>query len=621
MNLRERLATKVAANKLVILAGVLDLFLTVILIPTSVFPYAFDKNTPVALIILSITAVIYGAIILYRRQHYVFSGKIIWVIWLTFAALFTSALLSQDFIGSLTGDTGRFTGVISALCLIIVAIFHTGFSFQQFKRLLTLYVGVIAITQIIGILHYFKVFDLPGGEGMVSTFGNLDFYAAYLGTTFPLLVFLFLSARRNRRIFLTVVAIGSIYCIVLAGALQAYVDLAIAAFFIALFALRKLFPRKWLVFLGDLSLNVKTFAVTLLIIIWAEVIFLMPFLGSSIPVLGSDDQVQIRGEFWLAGISQFGASPLFGVGPDQYGNHYEEFRTLDSAQSLQTVLANDAHSATVQTVATLGFVGTTLLTLLLAYLIRSLFIAVQKHPRRLRELLALALFFFIYFTNAAISPITLPHKYLFWAAAGFVIGLVYRNTNSPVKSPKSKIALQTYIGASLIPIIFVASNFGFAQFRYLNWIEEFASNDATRVVNAEYSRYIPCAMYYNTLAKVINNQGNEALESFSKNQLKGNFRCVDAQINLAKLSYNKGDIEAMRGYVYELIELAPSRREVLTLARVYATKAGDKHLMTKVENQSGKLGIFSIPVVPQGSEEPATSSSSANSDSASSADK
>jgi O-antigen ligase len=621
MTSRTFVANRILTNRLIILTGVLDLFLTVILVPTGIFPHAFDKNTPIQFMLLATIATIFGFVIIYRSRHFAFNGKIIWVLWLTLITLFTSALLSQDFIGSLTGDTGRFTGVISTLCLVIVAIFHAGFSIQQFKRLATLYVFVIGITQVIGILHFYKVFDLPGGVGMVSTFGNLDFFAAYLGTTFPLLIFLMLSAKRNRRIVLVLISLGSISCIVLAGALQAYVDLAIAAFFVALFALRKLFPRRWLDFLTDLSLNVKTFALTLFIIIWAEVIFLMPFLGSSIPVLGSDDQVQIRGEFWLAGISQFIASPLFGVGPDQYGNHYEEFRTLDSAQSLQTVLANDAHSATVQTVATLGLVGTTLLTLLLAYLVRSLLIVAQRHPRRRRELLGLALFFFIYFTNAAISPITLPNKYLFWSVAGFVIGLVYRNTKNPANSLKSKFALHSYIGVSLIPIIFVAANFGFAQFRYLNWIEEFASSDATRVVNAEYSRYIPCAMYYNTLAKVINSQGNEALENFSKNQLKGNFRCVDAQINLAKLSYNKGDIEAMRGYVYELIELAPSREEVLTLARVYATKAGDKHLMTKVENQSGKFGILSIPVRPQGSEEPATSNGSDNSDSPSSADK
>ena len=318
----------------------------------------------------------------------------------------------------------------------------------------------------------------------------------------------------------------------------------------------------------------------------------MPFIGKDIPVLGNDVQVQIRGEFWLAGISQFGSSPLFGVGPDQYGNYYESFRTLDSAQNLQTVLANDAHSAPVQTVATLGFVGIIAFVLLLAFLVRATILAVEKYPAKRREIAAIALFLFVYFTNAAVSPITFPNKYLFWAAAGFLVGLAYRGEGLPKKS------LQIFVGASMALTIFISSNFVFAQVRYLNWIEEFASNNASKIISVQYSRYIPCAMYYDSLAKIINNQGNEALEKFSRAQLAGNERCVNAQINMAKLSYNKGDIPAMRQYVYALTEMAPSREEVLMVARAYATKADDKVLMKKVDAQSAKLGIISIPVTP-----------------------
>jgi uncharacterized protein HemY len=106
-------------------------------------------------------------------------------------------------------------------------------------------------------------------------------------------------------------------------------------------------------------------------------------------------------------------------------------------------------------------------------------------------------------------------------------------------------------------------------------------------------------MYYDSLAKIINNQGNEALEKFSRAQLAGNERCVNAQINMAKLSYNKGDIAGMRQYVYALTEMAPSREEVLFVARAYATKADDKALLSKVESQSAKLGIITIPVNPE----------------------
>jgi hypothetical protein len=436
------------------------------------------------------------------------------------------------------------------------------------------------------------IFDLPGEAGMVSTFGNLDFFSAYLGTTFPLFLYLLINSSRNRRILIGVIAAGSIYCLSQAGALQGYVDIGVMVLLVALFFISKFLPRRFLDFVSDLTLNAKTFAFTLFVIIWAEAIFLMPFIGKDIPVLGNDIQVQIRGEFWLAGISQFGSSPLFGVGPDQYGNYYETYRTLDSAQNLQTVLANDAHSAPVQTVATLGFVGIIAFVLLLAFLVRAAIIAIEKYPTKRREIAAILLFLFVYFTNAAVSPITLPNKYLFWAAAGFIVGLAYRMQGAPKKS------LQAFVAVAVAVTLFIAGNFAFAQVRYLNWIEDYASNNASKIIPVEYSNYIPCAMYYDTLAKVINNQGNEALEKFSRAQIAGNERCVNAQINMAKLSYNKGDIAGMRQYVYALTEMAPSREEVLFVARAYATKANDKALLKKVDTQSAKLGIISIPVTP-----------------------
>jgi O-antigen ligase len=587
-----RVTRAFAENRLVVATGFLNLLLTIALIPVGVFPHAFDKNATMQFLMLAIVAAIFGAIIIKRRNHFVFSGKVIWALWITFAALIASAIMSPDFIGSMTGDTGRFTGVISAFCLLIVGIFHAGFTLEQFKRLVWLYIGVVLVTQIIGVLHDLMIFDLPGEAGMVSTFGNLDFFSAYLGTTFPLFVYLLINSSRNRRILIGFIAAGSIYCLSQAGALQGFVDLGVMTVLIVLFFLIRFLPRRFIDFISDLTLNAKTFALSLFVIIWAEAIFLMPFIGKDIPVLGNDVQVQIRGEFWLAGISQFGSSPLFGIGPDHYGNYYETFRTLDSAQNLQTVLANDAHSAPVQTLATLGFVGISAFVLLLAFLVRAAMIAIDKYPTKRKEIAAIALFLFVYFTNAAVSPITLANKYLFWAAAGFIVGLAYRTESTPKKS------LQAFVGVTVAATLFIVGNFAFAQVRYLNWIEEFASNNASKVIAVEYSNYIPCAMYYDSLAKIINNQGNEALEKFSRAQLAGNERCVNAQINMAKLSYNKGDITGMRQYVYALTEMAPSREEVLMIARAYATKADDKVLLKKVDTQSAKLGIISIPVAP-----------------------
>ena len=119
---------------------------------------------------------------------------------------------------------------------------------------------------------------------------------------------------------------------------------------------------------------------TFALIIWAEFIFLVPFLGSWIPVLGNDIQVKIRSNFWLAGVRQFFDFPILGVGPDQYGSYYEKYRTLEDARAYEKILSNDAHSASVQTLATLGIVGTLAILILVAILVRSLMIQWDSKP-------------------------------------------------------------------------------------------------------------------------------------------------------------------------------------------------------------------------------------------------
>ena len=82
-----RVTRAFAENRLVVATGFLNLLLTIALIPVGVFPHAFDKNATMQFLMLAIVAAIFGAIIIKRRNHFVFSGKVIWALWITFAAL------------------------------------------------------------------------------------------------------------------------------------------------------------------------------------------------------------------------------------------------------------------------------------------------------------------------------------------------------------------------------------------------------------------------------------------------------------------------------------------------------------------------------------------------------
>jgi len=568
-------------NRLVIGAGSLFLLLSLGHIPVKIFPHAFDKNAPVHFVLLMLISIAYSIYIVIRRNRFELPIKVVGLIWVLVIAVIISALRSPDLIGSLTGDSGRFTGVVSLFCLIIVAVFHSQFKLEQIHKLVQIFITGIFIVSVLGILQHFNVIELPGDTGVTSTLGNLDFFGAFVGTGFALFVYILPTVPRKRQYIYGVFILVELFAVYLAGPLQAFVDIGIIAIAIAVFWYRDYIPKY------DLSLNGKTFFGTLGIIIWLEGIFLMPFIGTFIPVLGNDIQVRIRGQFWLAATREFISSPLTGVGPDQYGNFYEKYRTVLSVQENPTLLANDAHAAPAQTLATLGILGTIGFVLLLALLVRSFFILDQRNRHNRYLYAAIGLYLFVYITNAAISPITLPHKYLFWALAGFIIGDAYGGSVGSVKT-EYKVISAALIPVLVIPTLFVLVNFVPAQLKFLLANERYAQNQ-TQKIDLTYSNFLPCLIYNSNIAAILNKQSQKELIIFSQDQIKANPYCIDAWLNLAKIAYNQGDLPIMRQVVYKLIEVAPSRGEVINLAALYANKAHDKTLDDLVNKQLMKF--------------------------------
>jgi hypothetical protein len=569
------------ANRLVVVSGLLYLFLTLGHIPVDLFPNGFDKNAPVHFVLLMMIAITYAIYIILRHNRFELPLKVLLLIWGLALAVLASSLNAPDLIGSLTGDTGRYTGAVSLFCLIVVAIFHSQFSFEQIHKLAQLFVTTIFIISVIGVLQHHKVIEMPGDTGVTGTLGNLDFFGAYVGTGFALFVYLMPTVPRWRKILFSFFILVNLYAVYLAGPLQAYVDIAIILIAVLVFRFRSYLPR------FDLTLNIKTFFGTLGIIIWLEAIFLMPFIGSFIPVLGNDIQVQIRGQFWLAATRQFFSSPLTGVGPDHYGSYYEQYRTVLSVQNNPTLLANDAHAAPAQTLATLGILGVIAFILLLILLVRSFCILDERYPKDRYRYAAIGLYLFVFTTNAAISPITLPHKYLFWALAGFIIGQAYRGV---VTAPKlrHKVTGAALISALILPTVYVLVNFIPAQLNYLRATDKAAKAPAERI-DLKYNNFLPCIIYYPSIASMISQNGEKELIILSQDQIKGNPNCVEAWINLAKIAYNQGDLPVMKTIIYELIEIAPSRQQVINLAALYANKAGDEYLDDLVDKQLMKL--------------------------------
>jgi hypothetical protein len=88
---------------------------------------------------------------------------------------------------------------------------------------------------------------------------------------------------------------------------------------------------------------------------------------------------------------------------------------------------------------------------------------------------------------------------------------------------------------------------------------------------------------------MISKNGEKDLIIFSQDQIKGNPNCVEAWVTLSTIAYNQGDLPVMKTIIYELIDIAPSRPQVINLAALYANKAGDDELDDLVDKQLMKL--------------------------------
>ena len=577
--------SKVLKERSILLAAVGYFCAAVFHVPDNYFEHVFDRTAPLQFLTLALLASLFAIAIALNPSRFNFSKKASYGLFALAVFGLISVTLSGNPIGSLFGDSGRFAGFLSLAALVIVAIFHSQFKIQAFRKLLLLYIATVEVVALLGIIQHFKWLTFPGAGGVSSTLGNTDFFAAYLGTTFPLIFLLAISGSKKLRILLGGAAILNFIAIYFAGPLQAYVDIAITVFGIAIYLVRKKIHRfQW-------TLNARTFLGTAGVVIWAEFIFLMPFLGNMVPVLGNDIQVQIRGNFWIAGIKQFFAHPLFGVGPDQYGNYYEQYRTLSDLKNYPDILSNDAHSASVQTLATLGIFGTLALLFLLTLLIRSILIIWDRRIFDRRILFAFSLFIFTYLTNSFVSPIILVNKYLFWAVGGFLVGQVYRNRKKIL--PR---ALNVRIAALTSSSVLVVASLLFiqGQWNYMTHIEKYAANNQA-VIDYTPSPVLPCFMYFDAEVLMLNNQANQVVLDLASKELASNPRCVSANLVFAKYAVATGDTESLKKYAYQLHEIAPARGKSIEYGMYYATKVADQSLFDAISKIMKELNLIYVP--------------------------
>ena len=595
-----------------VLGSWIALFATsLIFIPTQLSQNYFDSLAFPHLVFLTFSALGFLVVIFLRNGFRNISALEGLAFILLIACYAISISLSGNVISTLTGDTQRFTGAISLFSFLVILIYHSNITIDKTRSLIIGICSIVTLVTILGALQQWKLITLPGAGGAGSTLGNIDFLSAWIGTTIPL--FLFLLTKKNLRKSTLVIAelVLSIYLLIALDVKQGWVDLILASIFGVIYLLRHR--------IKTLNLSKKNiyWAFGLVGFLWVELVLLVPFQKTKVPLIGTDPNVQIRTQYWLAGLKTFFHSIFFGVGPDNYGNYYQQYRTLTSVLREETIASNDAHSAFFQTLSTLGIFGSLAFLAIFVLLVRAIITNYHRYPDHRKMLYFVSAFFGVYSTNAMISPITLPHKFIFWALVGLMLGLAYKpaspRENTPeitegsegvdelqsrsplevLESLNSTKILKPLIATTTVISIVVVALLSVAQYKLVLTINDLQENSKSeRVLNYQHTSYFPCAYYYLTEQTIANQNSLDKVIKFAEAEVQTNPRCVDARLTLAKYYFAKNDAAHLGWQIKALMEMAPANRDVLGLVGEVATKLGDRNLLGALHNQEVKLGFL-----------------------------
>ena len=557
-------------------------------IPRFIFKESFDRNANAQFVALAISATGAGAYLVIKNKIPKLSKKI----WITLAALFLSTAISTvaggNIIGSMVGDVGRYTGLISLYSLLLIAIYFATVGMDRFNHYLPYFIMGLFIVNFLGLLQQFKLIVLPGDGGFGSTLGNIDFLSAWIGTTLPLIMLLVGRRHLAYRILLIIMPPLSLFLIYKLGPKQGYMDLLIFIFFLLIYKFRAKIKR------FPLTLNQFSIGASALTLLWIEAMIVIPLAKIPLFFITNEAQVVIRSTFWLSGVKMFFTRPFFGVGPDNFGYYYDQHRSLYSFKSNEFLVTNDAHSSVIQSMATLGIFAMLAFTFLLLILVRSLYINYNKYPNHRPTFYWLGVFFLLFITNSNISPITLPHKYLFWALAGFSIGAAY--SNGVISGVRKVIAIPIRAGVASVAAlaIFIAGNFVYAQIKFDLGLAKIAKASTPTY---QISSYLPCLIYFGPQNGLMTYKKDEKValaitKANAKKALALNPRCLEAKMDLTRVAFKETDIPNAKKLVYELLEQAPARRDVISLASIYALTQNDTSLMTKLVSQGRKLDLL-----------------------------
>lgn len=394
-------------------------------------------NSPKFWVLLLGAALLLGYLISFRKQSIFLNSRALrftQILLLLFIGASTLALLAADNKQiALFGDNMRKNGYLTYLALAIF--FWAVVVFINSSNLILLYRFILLSAYVVG---GYGLLQMSGndfinwsssGMALFSTLGNSNF----AGSAMAILAILSLGGAyiyRKDPITLWLSLISFVILSITIFPTNARQGLLLLAFGIA--SLLLVFIYNFNKKLGLAGLIFAAFGFILSILGMLQVGPLERFLYK--------DSVSVRGYYWRAGIEMFKDNPLFGVGLDNYGSFFKEYREVGYPLKYgYSLTSTNAHNVFIQHFATGGiFVG-------IIYLILTAFIfwrgvislsRFEKDERVLRSVFFIA--WLAFQAQSLISIDNIGISIWGWVLGGVVVGLSVAPINEQVSNQQVK---------------------------------------------------------------------------------------------------------------------------------------------------------------------------------------
>ena len=310
--------------------------------------FTFDPvNLPKMLLLVILAFALLPQILIDIKKPQIMAGKIYlglsvaFLSWTTLSTVLSPAPVVQSFFGV----NGRFTGALTYFSFTLIGVSILLQANLKFYRKILMSLSFAGVVNIIycGYVIIFNKDPIPWLNtygNILGTFGNPNFVSSFLGIFCVVMIAFVLASEENKKI--KILATGLIF-LALLEILDSKSRQGLIVFLIGLGTLvvYKIWTMKYSIWVNLVSLF-------LLLLSGVTAVLGMLQIGPLASIIYKLS-VSIRGAYWRAGWETMLQNPIFGAGPDAFGDWYTRVR---DARAMvvpgQDVFTNSPHNVFIE---------------------------------------------------------------------------------------------------------------------------------------------------------------------------------------------------------------------------------------------------------------------------------